>query len=444
VKLVETFNDFLRDTVNMKQARLDQLDQRVESVFGALDSDVDLKSLVVDHIPQGSWAHNTIIEPLQGREFDADFLLRLEEVPDWTSDPKQYLLKTRAAFKDSSTYKDMVSLKNRCVRITYANDCHVDVVPFLELPDGREVIVNRSDNTFEESNPEGFTDWMRDKDSTACGTLRKVIRLLKYLRDHKGTFAVKSVILTTLVGSQIQAWHQPDRYSDVPTALINIVDDLNTYLQGNPFLPTIADPSQPNTTFNHRWDQDGYSNFRDWIRFYADRMMTAFNEPDAVTSRTLWQEIFGPDFKRSSVTAAAVTKSAALVTREGNEQFIDDFGFPIIRTHEVEIECRVTTSKGYHYEGTLSRRGNRVAKHRQLSFRIVNCNVPAPFDVYWKIKNRGAEASARTQLRGEVVLDDGSRRRQESTLYQGDHYVECYIIKDAQCVAIAHHPVRVI
>lgn len=443
MKLVDTFNEFLRDTVNLNQTRLDQLDQRVESIFGALENDTELAQSVIDHIPQGSWAHNTIIRPVNGREFDADFLLRLEERSDWTADPKQYLLKTRAAFTRSSTYENMVRLKNRCVRISYANDCHVDVVPFLELPDGREVIVNRSDNCFEETNPEGFTGWMQEKDAIACGNLRKVIRLLKFLRDHKTTFSVRSVILTTLVGSQVQEWHGADRYVDVPTALVTVITELDAYLQANPVLPTIADPSKPVTTFNHRWTQDGYANFREWIHYYGDRMTAAFSDPDVSSSRTLWQTVFGEDFKRSEATTIAAA-SSSLVAREGSEQFIDDFGFPVLRTHSVSVECRVRTLRGHHYEGTLSRRGNRVAKHRKLRFRIVDCNVPEPFSVYWKTKNRGAEAQARGQLRGEISPDAGRRQHDESTLYQGDHYVECYIIKDGYCVAMDDHPVRVI
>ena len=32
---------------------------------------------------------------------------------------------------------------------------------------------------------------------------------------------------------------------------------------------------------------------------------------------------------------------------------------------------------------------------------------------------------------------DGSETKKESTLYLGEHYVECYIIKDNRCVATA-------
>ena len=34
---------------------------------------------VLDAIPQGSWAHETIIQPAEGLEFDADFLIQLDD-----------------------------------------------------------------------------------------------------------------------------------------------------------------------------------------------------------------------------------------------------------------------------------------------------------------------------------------------------------------------------
>jgi hypothetical protein len=71
--------------------------------------------------------------------------------------------------------------------------------------------------------------------------------------------AVKSVILTTLLGNAVnhaQVWNDAGYYSDMPTALVHIVGDLDRYLQQCPDLPVIADPSCPGEDFNHRWDQE--------------------------------------------------------------------------------------------------------------------------------------------------------------------------------------------
>ena len=73
MKLLNYFKDFLDSTVNLNQTRLDLLDQRVQAIVSCLEDDSVIGTLIENHIPQGSWAHRTIIRPLPGDEFDADF-----------------------------------------------------------------------------------------------------------------------------------------------------------------------------------------------------------------------------------------------------------------------------------------------------------------------------------------------------------------------------------
>ncbi|MDH6115432.1 hypothetical protein P3T36_006626 [Kitasatospora sp. MAP12-15] len=78
--------------------------------------------------------------------------------------------------------------KCRCAQLRYANSMHVDIVSHLFLEDSREVIVNRGENRWEHTDPVGFTARMREKDHIADDNLRKVIRLMEFLRDHKNSF----------------------------------------------------------------------------------------------------------------------------------------------------------------------------------------------------------------------------------------------------------------
>lgn len=164
MKLLEYFRTFLDDTVNLKPSKLSDLDVRVPRITKAIEGDSAVGSLVLDTVPQGSWAHRTIISPKTGDEFDADFLVQIAEEAEWNLNPSAYADAVWNALASSPTYKDMVKRKNRCVRVTYANDCHVDVVPYVVLTDGREVIINRTTNQFEDTNPVAFTAWLQECD----------------------------------------------------------------------------------------------------------------------------------------------------------------------------------------------------------------------------------------------------------------------------------------
>lgn len=328
MKLTDYFNVLLKDTVNLGQVKLDSLHSRVEAVYKALKADEQIGHLILGKTPQGSWAHKTIINPMGSNEFDADFMLDMSENSDWSDDPKKYIEEVYSALHRHSTYGTMPhSRKCRCVRLVYANSMHLDIVPHLNLADGREVIVNRDDNAWELTNPQGFTDWMKSKDALAKGNLRKVIRLMKYLRDHKNSFTgTRSILLTTLLGEQVTELRtllDPGYCSDVPTTLLHLVKDLDAWLQARPTKPYIPDPSGSGVTFDHRWEQSTYSYFRDRIHVHAAEIEEAYEEENKERSIELWQGIFGDGFKAPATSSnsakfpAAAPAAASTVGRSG-------------------------------------------------------------------------------------------------------------------------------
>lgn len=361
--------------------------------------------------------------------------------------PKDYIPAVYKALNGSSTYAGKVSRKSRCVRVQYAGQCHVDVVPFLRGTVGGR-ITNRGDNAFESTDPEGFTRWYADKNAVTNGNLKRVIRLLKYLRDIKGTFTLKSVLLTTLLGGQVDPG-QPDSYGDVPTTLKILVNSLADYLDLHPETPpSVTDPSGMGRTFDHRWDPATYPNLVTRIRSYADKIAAAYEEQDRVTSMTLWREVFGDafgeDLVREAAALASVSKSAA--ERAPDEVFIDDprFGY-VVRPddrYQATITGRVRAKSGFR-DGDLSELNHRVQIGRSVHFRLEH-NVPAADAVYWKVRNHGPSAERAGDLRGEITRDDGRRSKTESTLYKGSHYVEAYVIKEGVVVAVTRYPVKVV
>lgn len=447
MKLVKNFDAFLKNRVNLSDKRIEQLDARVTAVGNYLSTGTDvIAENFVELIPQGSYAQRTIINPVAANdEFDADVLLEVNEIDGW--DAEDYVQELYTAFRSNSTYRDMVSRRSRCVVVNYANEFHMDVVPYLERH-GERYITNRSTNTFELTNPEGFNAWLEDQNRLTGGRLVKVIRLMKYVRDFKNNFSVKSVILSILLADRVSdgaLWSDPDHYMDVPTALKNIVGDLDAYLQSNPSMPSIDDPSCPSENFNHRWNQDEYANFRNWIHTYSGWINDAFDLTDQDESYRKWRKLFGDDFGTyafSTIAKAAQEHLTRSDVTDTEENITDRWGFPVAldRRYHVQLRGRLRPKPGFRpYD--LPARGNVVGKDRTIDFKLSANSVPPPFDVYWKVRNTGKEALDANSMRGQVVKDGGSGSRAEPTAHAGRHYVEVYIVKGGVCVAMDHHPV---
>ncbi|SMQ72344.1 hypothetical protein SAMN06295909_2641 [Plantibacter sp. VKM Ac-1784] len=301
MKLEGHFNALLKDTVNLSLPRLEKMESRAESIYGALQDDSTVGPMVVKKTRQGSWAQGTIINPPAGKDFDADFTLQLELQEGW--EPQDYLRAVRRALKDSTIYGEMtLERKNRCVRVVYANAFHVDVVPAV-VQGAAEYIANYETNSWELTNPDGFTVWMQEKDATAQSNLRRVIRLMKYVRHHRGFTGVRSIILTTLLGEQVEAsrkFADPGYYQDLPTAFTHLICDLDDYIWPQIEQPSVADPSGTGLTFDHRWLPGTYSNFRSRLHSIAETTRAAFASSNRDESEELWREIFGDRFTDGS------------------------------------------------------------------------------------------------------------------------------------------------
>jgi hypothetical protein len=438
MKLISYFNAFLSDVVNLNPGRLAQLDARTTAIINFLKQDEVFGPLLKTHIPQGSRAQKTIIKPKSGGHFDAAELIHLDPVPDW--DACGYVGKLYTALGRSSVYKDMRHRRTRCVYIDYADECHIDLVPYVE-DGGQGYITNYKDNCFHLTDPKGFTGWLKEQNRITGGNLIKVIRLLKYVRDHRyerTNFPIKSVILTTLLGgrvNEIAPLLETGCYADVPATLRTLVRDLNSYLQSNPTLPYIADPGGSGDNLADRWSAEEYRVFRDKFKTLAAKVEEAYVAETVDDSLAAWQGVFGTKFKAPAVTvaksASSLTEAAAPVT----ERFLDvHFGIPFeLGGHTVQMRGYVKPKAGYRH-GPLSTFDNRVPKGVGLAFIVESCTVREPYEIYWKVRNTGLEAAASNALRGEIRNDRGSAIT-ESTLYAGDHWVECYIVRDEVCVA---------
>ncbi|MHB1041425.1 MAG: nucleotide-binding domain-containing protein [Eubacteriales bacterium] len=154
--------------------------------------------------------------------------------------------------------------------------------------------------------------------------------------------------------------------------------------------------------------------------------------------------MFNHDFwEPDSITeSASLSKSAfdrSSVAFSNTEEFIED-EVNVNEIYEVVIDCEAS-GNGFR-TNPISVYIDKVLKkflphNLSLRFYIKECNVPKPYDIWWKVRNVGAEAERRNCIRGDL-LKTNQPERKETTNFWGPHYVECYIIKNGVCVAIDH------
>lgn len=432
MKLATEFDRFLEDTVNLSPGRLATLQSRVATIEGILQNSDNPDLVVVGAQPQGSLAQRTIINPADAkRGFDADLLVEFEERG---LGPKELLKAVKDVLKGSVAHSHMVRARTRCVMLEYAGEFHLDVVPCVKqgpIP----YIANRITDGWEPTDPVGFTAWMQEHDERAGGFLVPVIRLCKFLRDVKGRPRIKSVILSVLLAEMVDRRPLTD-FADMPTTLVLLLEELASWSAAFSAAPLLREPT---CEAELRLDDTDWPAFTRQIESLARRSREALDEADEDRSVALWRELFGARFPAPQ----RALRESAVQLEEGEQDLYLDLGIPTDLQETVTLDSRVLPKDGFR-TGSIAGL-SPLEKDRWLEFTVSSTSVAYPYDVYWKVKNRGPAARAINQLRGEIARDDNPQNayRRERTAYTGPHYVEVYIVQGGVCVAKARENVAI-
>lgn len=430
----ESFKSFLNDVVNLNPTRYDRAVSSVDTITKILKNNQIFGEKFISLKPQGSFRQETIIKPVNpDDDFDVDLLFEMKEVNGWQ--PVDYLNNLSNEFRKFDTYKDKVDTrgKTRCVTIDYDTDFHIDIVPAIGLVSG-EMIMNRKTNNYEITDGDGYAQWFERQNIITRDNFKRFVRLMKYIRDSKKEFEIKSVLLTTLIGLQISASDSSNRdYPDISTSFVTLIKKLDLFLQSNQTMPIVYNPVLPSENFNRHWDQNKYSRFRNKIHEYSEIAKVAHQTKDV----NGWRKILGKEFSGAPIVISAPRDILPRVggLKVGNyshrktlssEGINDPNYYPL----SVKISATLYWGRIDHKEinrtpkGAFSS-GADLPPHHWLKYQAVGDFEPR-HSIYWQVVNTGLHAKEWGKLRGEI--EPGDYIHWEPSLFTGVHWIECFVV----------------
>lgn len=171
--------------------------------------------------------------------------------------------------------------------------------------------------------------------------------------------------------------------------------------------------------------------------------------------------LFGQNFPVPETVNKSVAYFESAYTRATNtEEFIEN-KFRVDIRYSLKVDC-IIKQDGYRptFLRDLLKGQNRIKRRKILEFLIVenefekviqerdlikklSSDEKFKFDIYWKVLNRGEEAIRRNCIRGQIIK--GVEKRTEPANFNGDHFVECYIVYEGTVVARdrIHVPIQI-
>lgn len=299
MKLNDYFKKFVGN-ISLNPTRTSRIESALIHWEDNFKEDEELKELFLDFYPQGSYSTDTGIKPKNDGEFDVDAILLLELDED-EDEPNDVLKRIAIRIKSHKEFEDRVKVKDRCVRIDYAGDFHVDIVPALPS-DSVIKIPSRKDKEWCKTNPAGFTNWCNAINSKTDGHFAKVVKILKHWRDDNvgEDTAPKSILMTTLIG------HSFVHKTSIAESLAETLDDLIPYLEDliEEDEVFVQNPSLEDENLARNWDHTKAERFLKKVKKLKEDCKDALNEKDKEASIEKWQSIFGKSYFPSTLGEA--------------------------------------------------------------------------------------------------------------------------------------------
>jgi hypothetical protein len=305
--------------LQLDKSRYERMKQHYEAVKKWIEEDEKFfKPYKYDVYPHGSVRILTTVKPFGKDEFDLDIAIHLKSSMSHHT-PARIYAELKRRLEEHETYKSMLEAKNRCIRLNYTGDFHMDILPGVqeyEWDDNRLKVPDHDLGRWVSSNPRGYSKWFLDKaDLVKESLLEKALRaenlptdnfqqkkplqrgvqLIKRYRDiyfqKDDTYKTSSIVLTTIAG---QFYNGQDSIFDTVDGIITTIQNK---IAGSFSRIKVYNPVNPDEDFTDKWEKEPqyYTAFKNFCLHLYNEWQGLKKQQGVVTEGRILKGLFGND-----------------------------------------------------------------------------------------------------------------------------------------------------
>lgn len=366
----------------------------------------------------GSYGRHTAIKGIS----DLDMLYFLPEAlnSDYkTSEtgPSRALNRVRNALKE--TYPSTEIKVDQCVvSVQFAsNKFRFEVQPVFCNSDGSFSYPDTISKTWKSTKPRQEIEATQECNQRTSHNMRHLARMIRAWRNHVN-LPIGGLLIDTLV---YRFFEQTNTYASAGTSKFDeMARDFFDFLQHQPAQSYYS-------ALGSKQHVRVKAKFQPKAKKAYNAALNAIETDNENKALGEWRKVFGPALPNKSKKA---TRSFT-----NTEEFIER-QYPVDIRESVTVDCDVTQD-GWRTQSLreMLRTKSFLKPKKELSFRITSCTAQKPYEVKWKVLNRGSEAERRNHIRGQIISSNYPHSHKETTQFSGDHLVECYIIQNNVVIA---------
>lgn len=441
--LSSKFNTFYTSYVVLSQDEQNNLHnkkdlniQRLKDGLKEYNIENNTSYTIAETCVQGSMAMSTVVQKEDG-DYDIDVAIVFDKsvLGDKGAQATRNLV-ANALKRKTKQFNAEPEVKTSCVRIKYEDGYHIDFAVYRRHYDsGNECwIYEHAGSDWSVRELKGLTEWFKSQNNDSDGKLRKVIRLSKmFCKSRKSWKNMPSGLLqTVLCDEKLQ-----QSYERIDELFYYTMQEIVNRLETSTSVEAPVDDGRDLTPRDI--DCKRMTNWKNRLKSKLEDLEVLFSDEctkdDAIQA---WYGFFNHDYWGGQVTVeksyAVASVSKSVFSFFDGEQYIEEM-YPMQLVYKCDVSCKVS-GDGWRLKPIgefLSIWRHYLPHNFEIRCEMEYTNCPWPYKILWKVKNVGPEAERKNIIRGEIK--ERGRTIVEHTSFFGNHYIECYIVKDGLCVA---------
>lgn len=417
----EMFSDFVS---NLAITNKETISARYGEITSALNKQFrDTESKTANTLQVGSFGRRTGINGIS--DLDMLYIMPKSKWDDYKNGKQLRLLQDTKAAILKRYPSTKVRVDRLVVTVTYTN-FHIEVQPVFEQGDRSYLYPDtKNGGSWKTTRPREEMDAIAQMDADKNGNLRRLCKMVRAWRNKHGV-AMGGLLIDTLTYNFL---NQTVDYDNRGYTFYDWLSrDFFKYLSELPKQDEYAAPGS-------RQRVKVKKHFQRKAKKAYKLCLDAIDSENQKSVNDKWKKVYGRPFPAAKSDTKKVFDEAAAASWDDTEQFIED-KYPVDIRGFIKIDCEVKQNgfREFLLRNMLSQRIPLKAK-KNLSFKVADLSVKPPYEIYWKVLNRGQIARNRNCIRGQIYQDNGNMQNDESTDFSGDHIVECYCVKEGVVVA---------
>lgn len=423
MSLQADFEAFLKD-IEPSKTTVDQISSAHIALRKYLNEHADYSKHCIKTYLSGSYAKHTAIRPVseEGKR-DVDIIVETDYSTNVNS--ANVIIELRDVLIERSAYSS-ARLQTHSVGISLAN-LDIDIVPLAATLDNQ--YIGCIDNAlWDITNPKGHLKWSTDTNSEYSGKFKPIIKIMKWWRrEHcpENERWPKGITLEKIIADCF-----PQVDGSYETLMAELMENINDWLTqeiscGN--VPVVNDPSVILNNLADGYTLDDFRGFHSGVNEAVSLLSSKGSDNES------WRLILGNRFPKGSNSVLGFQQKsleAILAVPHRKQPY-----WPMEkRKPSIIVVAEVTFPDGTCE--SIRDNGATIPKECSIIYHAIRPQSLAGCSVKWQVVNTGDDAYQHGCPRGGFEpANCANGSRQESTAYEGTHFVQCFVIKYGRCVA---------